>query len=117
MQSRNQPQHQKNEEAAGQVHAQQQLAQWQQGLQAILPNGESHGAERPERCRLHDQRDDFESQVRQGVGCLHQGLPQVVRGQGHAEEDSDQQDLQNFPVGECAHQGIGNDVQHKIHGV
>ena len=42
------PEHHEDEERAGQVHAQQQLAQRQQRLQAVLADGEGHGAERPE---------------------------------------------------------------------
>src|ERR1017187_1354713 len=105
------------EEPIGQLQAQEQLAERQKGPQAELADGEGHGAECPDGRHFHDQRDDFEGQMGERVGRGDNGLPQLVRGQGHAEEYGDQQDLENFAVGEGAHQGIGNDVQDEIHRV
>ena len=114
MQPRNQSEHDEDEEPAGDVDAEQQFGQRQERLQAVLADGECHGAEGSQGRQFHNQRNDFEGQVGERIGRFQDRLSQVVSGQGHAKKDRHQQNLQDFSVGKGADHGVGNDVQHEI---
>ena len=52
--------HDEDEDQAGRVERGHQLAERQQRADAVLADGEGHGAERADRRDLHDDADDAE---------------------------------------------------------
>src|ERR1035437_1391373 len=117
MDARDQAEHHKYEQAAGEVHARQQLAQRQKGLDAVLADGKRHGAECADGRELHDDGDDFEQPAGDGVDDLHHQLALLKGRERDSEQDGDEENLQDLAAGEGAHDGIGNDVEQKIDGV
>ena len=56
--------HEEDEDQAGRVEGEHQLAKRQQGADAVLADGERHRAESADRRDLHDDADHVEQHVR-----------------------------------------------------
>jgi hypothetical protein len=92
-----------------------QLAQREQAAQAVLADGERHGAEGTDGRQLHDVVDDAEEHVRALLDHVeHQRAAAAETVQRKAEQHRDQQHLQDLALGEGVDQRVGNDVQDEV---
>ena len=104
-----------HEDAAGQVERRDEQAERADRLDAVLADGERHGAERAEGGQPHQVAEDREEQVREAVDAVEHRLPGPADlAQPEAAQDRQQQYRQNVSVGEGAEEGLGNDVQDEL---
>ena len=113
---RNRPEHRENEDEAGDIETDQKLAEREQRNGAELADGEGDGAERADwRCPHHDG-DDAKKH-------LHRRLDQIVKrlarlphpAQRKSAEHGDVKNLQDVAFAKRADEGIGDDVEQKLH--
>ena len=115
MQARDQPEHDEDEQQAGQVERAHQLAQRQQRADAVLADRERHRAERADRRHLHDDADDREQHVRDLLDEVeHQRAAAAEPVQREAEQHREQQHLQDLALGERVDDGGRDDVQQEV---
>ena len=117
MEARHQPQHHEDEQQAGDVERAHQLGQRGERAQAVLADGEGHGAKRADGRQLHDVADDDEQHVRELLDEVeHQRAAAAKTVQRKAEQHRDQQHLQHLAFGKRADKGAGDHVQQKLGG-
>ncbi|MCY1212307.1 hypothetical protein D9M72_240400 [compost metagenome] len=106
-----------DEEHAGDVEAQHQLAELHQRAHAVLADGEGHGAEGTDGSDLHDHVDDAEHHVGDAVDELQHRLAVVTHAlQGEGEDHGEEQHLQDVARREGADDGAGNHIQQESDG-
>ena len=82
---------------------------------AIAADGERHGAERPDRCHLHDQRHHAEHGLTHLIQYTGQSRsPFAHPRHGNAEQDGKEQHGQDVTLGEGVHDLIGDNVDQKV---
>ncbi|MNN12551.1 hypothetical protein D3C81_1255460 [compost metagenome] len=108
---------QQDEEDAGDVEAQHQLAELHQRADAVGADGEGHGTEGTDGRDLHDHIDDVEHHLGDPLDELEHRLAVAAHAvQGIAEQYREEQDLQDVAVGEGADHGARNDVHQEVDG-
>ena len=117
METGDQAQHHKDEDQAGQVERAHQFAERKEADDAVLANGERHGAKRTNRGQLHDDVDDGKQHVRDFFDEVkhHRAAPaELVKRK--SEQHRNQQHLQDFAFGESVNDGTGNDIENEVNG-
>ncbi|MNQ64906.1 hypothetical protein D3C85_793460 [compost metagenome] len=106
-----------DEEHAGDVEAQHQLAELHQRAHAVLADGEGHGAEGTDGRDLHDHVDDAEHHLGDLVDEMQHRLTVITHAlQGEGEDHREEQHLQNIAAGEGADYGAGDHVEQEGDG-
>ncbi|MNE22144.1 hypothetical protein D3C80_1153340 [compost metagenome] len=109
--------HHQDEQHAGDVEAQHQLAQLYQRTHAVLADGKGHGAEGTDGCQLHDHVDDVEHHMGEAIDQVQQRLAVGTQAvQGKTEDHREHQHLEDIAVGEGTHNGVRDDIEQKAHG-
>ena len=100
---------------SGEIERRDQAEQIAERLRTELADRVGHRAERADRRRLHDDRDDTEHRV---GGIVDERADRVAtlaeRHQREAEQHGEEEDLQDLTLCERADDGVGNDVQDEI---
>jgi hypothetical protein len=107
-QARHHAEHHEDEQQRGDVEGRHQLREVGEAAHAILADGEGHGAERPDRRRLHHDRDQLEHHDRNVFEQVEHALPAIAhRGQGNAEQHRHHQHLQDIALGQRRKERVG----------
>ena len=99
------------------IEAEHEVDQRQQHRRSARPDREGDRAEGAERRKPHDDVDELEERVRDGVqAALDRGaLVSLEVQQCRAEDDGDHQHLQQFALGEGPDEVVREDVQDEVH--
>src|SRR6478736_10022213 len=101
MEAGNEPEHDKDEEQAGNIEGRHQFAKREHAADAVFTNGESHCAKRPDRRYLHNDTDNAEKHMGDLLYKIeYQRPPTAECVQGESEHEREQQNLQYLPLGE-----------------
>jgi len=98
----------------GHVEREDQLGQRSQRGDAILADGERHGAERADGSKAHHDVDHAEHRGGHRLNELLTAGIAAANRKREAKEDGDEQDLEDVSLGEGIHHGCGDDVQQKM---
>src|SRR5579862_9132762 len=111
------PQHDDDEDEAGQVEADQELAEREQRAGAELADGKRHGAEGADRRGAHHDGDDAKKHPRGDLDQVGERLAGRAQGaEGEAAQHRDVEHLEHVAVAERADEGVGDDVEKKLRG-
>src|SRR6185437_14615216 len=100
-----------DESYARDVDAEHQLGQREQSDQAILAYSKRHRAKGSKRSGLHDDGDDLEEDMGEGMGQSDDMLLFVERCQRDAAKNGQKDHLKNLSLGKCADKAVRNDVE------
>ena len=115
--SRDEAEHDEDEQQAGEVEASHQLGERHQRGDAVFADGERHRAEGADRRRTHDEADDDEKRVRELVDEAHDRLPLLARrGKRQAEQHREEQHLQDLSLRKGVDEGVRDHVHEKVDG-
>ena len=114
---RDRPQHAEDEDQAGDVEADQKLAERDQRAGAELADGKGDGAERADRRRPHHDGNDAEKHLRSHADQIGERLAGLAhRAQREPAQHRDVKHLQHVAFAERADEGVGNDGEQKLRG-
>lgn len=106
----------RDKQEAGDVDAEQELAEGEERGDSVLADSEGHGSEGADGSGLHDDGDDSIADLREGTCAVDEALLLIERGKGDAGEDGEEEDLEDLAFGEGADEGVGDDVKEEVDG-